>query len=275
MKRYWFIFVLVLVVFTITHVAWADNFEWYTLKDEVSGGINFRSSPSLDGEILECMIIGFIHMVPLFKIVEKRPDGWYKAQSNRNGVARNVDYEYGYFWVAGWYLRKVDIEKEKLGILVPADYEYYEGIRVHKEPHVFSDSEHTVPSKLRYIYASVKMTGKHIGPLIEIIQLRYSGKGSKDFVLSGYFGFKVGSEYLEFSIPKILYTRAIRIDGGHYSGSFNVRSGPSILNEWAGNYGSGGMKVTVIGEQGHFYKTSKGNKWILKQCLVDSVDSKE
>jgi len=270
MKRYWFVFVCLAVVITMTRMAWADDFEWYTVKDKISGGINFRSEPSLDSEILECMILEFIYVVPLFKIVEKRMDGWYRAVSNRNGVARNVKYGYRCFWVAGWLLRKVDPEKEKLGILVPADYGYSIGINVHRKPHVFSYSEiDVVPNQWEYVYASVKMTGKRIGPFIEIIQLCCFGKGSKGFVLGEYFGFKGDDKYLEFPVSKIFYTRATYLDGGYYLGSFTARVEPSILSEWAGDYGSGGMRVKVIGEQGYFYRTSKG-KWIFKQCLVDS-----
>jgi len=267
MKKYLFLFVLLLVVFTMTH-AWANDFEWYTVKDEISGGINFRSEPILDSEVLVCMILdNFVYVIPLFRVVEKRMDGWYKVQSNRNGVDINVNYEYKYFWVAGWLLRKVNPEKEKLGILVPADYEYSIGVNVHKEPHVFSCSEGGVPNRWKYVYVAVKMTGKRIGPFIEIIQLCCFGKGSKGFVLGEYFGFKEGSKYLKFSVPKTFYTRTIYLDGGYYSGSFTARAGPSILSRKVYNYASGGMQVEVVGEQGHFYKTSK-NKWIFKQCLI-------
>jgi len=273
MKKYWFLFIFLSMAITITQVVQADDFEWYTMKDEISGGINFRSEPSLDSKVLKCMILDFHYVVPLFKVVEKRPDGWYKVQSNRNGVARNINYQYKYFWVAGWLLRKVDPKKEKLGILVPADYEYSVGIAIYQEPHIFSCPEwrRAIPNQWKYIYASVKMTGKRIGPFIEIIQPCGLGKGDKSFVLGEYFGLsglEENDKYLEFSIPKIFYTRSTCLDNSYYSGSLVARVGPSILSKKAGNYASGGIQVEVIGEQGHFYKTSK-NKWIFKQCLVD------
>lgn len=268
--------ILVLFVFLaamgvmIDKTVWADDFEWYTLKDEISGAINFRSEPSLNSKILDYAIIQFCYVVPLFKIVEKRSDGWYRAKSNREGFARNTDYQYKYFWVAGCLLRKVDLQKEKLAVLVPADYDYSTGISVHEKPHVFSQPEwKAVPNDWQYIYASVKTTGKQTGPFIEIIQLDCFGKGNKEFVLAEYFGIKKQSRYLKFPVPKKFYTRSRYLNGDFYSGTLRTRKEPSILSRDAGDYARGGMPVKVIGEQGFFYKTSK-EKWILKQCLVNS-----
>jgi len=172
--------------------------------------------------------------------------------------------------VAGWLLRKVNLKEEMLSILVPADYNYQIGIDVHKKPHVFSYSRwDAVPNTWEYVYAAVKMTGKHIGPFIEIVELCCYHKDQKRFVYDEYFGFKKDSRYMEFPVPKILYTRSTYLDGSYYSGSLATRSKPSILSKKAGVYMYGGMRVKVIGEQGYFYKTRK-NKWILKQCLVDS-----
>jgi len=264
------ILVILLAVIAVNQVAWADNFEWYTVKDKISGAINFRSEPNLDSDILDYMMIKFCYVVPLFKIVEKKPNGWYRAKSNREGIARDVNYEYKYFWVAGWLLRKVDPQKEKLAILVPANYDYWMGINIHEKPHVFSYSiSDAVPNYWEYIYASVKMTGKQIGPFVEILKLdcfNNNNKG-KRFVFGEYFGFKKDNRYIKFSIPKIFYTRSTYLDYSYYSRSLTVRAKPSILSKKVGTYARGGMLVKVVGEQGYFYKTNK-NKWILKQCLT-------
>jgi len=54
MKRTLILFVLLAMV-AVSQKTWAD--EWYTVKDEISGGINFRSEPNLNSEILDCMIL--------------------------------------------------------------------------------------------------------------------------------------------------------------------------------------------------------------------------
>lgn len=269
MKKYYFLFILVLLIGGVCQGVWAEDFAWYTPKDRISGGIYLRQGPSLDSEVARLMILQYFYAKPLFKVVAKEPNGMYKVQSNRNGTPRDVDYEYFYFWVAGWLLRKVDLEKEKIAVLVPADYKYEYGINVYSKPHIFSEQGwDTVPNRWQYAYVSVKMTGQHVGPFIEIIQQYGNREGGKHFILSEFFGFKNNRPFIKYSAAKILYTRSTYLDGSSYRARVIVRKEPSLLSARAGYYAPGGSLVKVIGERGYFYKTYDDES-IFKQCLVE------
>ncbi len=268
MKKCSFLFILVLII-GVSQGVWAENFEWYTPKDKITGGIYLRNGPSLDSEVVELMCLPYFYVVPLLKVVGKEPNGMYKVLSNRNGTPRGVEYEYFYFWVAGWLLRKVDLEKENLALLVPAEYEYSNGINVYSKPHIFNEEGWgDIPNRWQYAYVSVKMTGKHIGPFVEITQLHGYGEGKREFTLSEFFGFKNNSPFIKYPATKRLYTRSTYLDGSRYRGIIIVRKKPSLLSTKAGYYVFGNLPVKVIGEQGYFYKTIN-HEWIFKQCLAE------
>ena len=67
--------------------SFAEEFEWYGVKDGVSGGINLRKEASLDAGIHTCMILNFFYVKPLFKVVAKEGE-WFKCKSNRDGIPR-------------------------------------------------------------------------------------------------------------------------------------------------------------------------------------------
>jgi hypothetical protein len=273
MKKYGFLFIflfiLALILVGVCQGAGAEDFAWYTPKERVTGGINLRQGPSLHSEVAELVILQYFYAVPLFKVVAKDPKCMFKVQSNRNGTPRNADYKYSYFWVASWLLRKVDLEKDKLAVLLPADYEYKYGINVYSQPHIFSEqSWDTVPNCWQYAYVSVEMTGRHEGPFIEIIQQYGSREGGKYFILSEFFGFKSNAPPIKYPTARTLYTRSTYLDGSRYWGRISVRKEPSLLSLETGYYACGGLSVKVIGEQGDFYNTRDG-EWIFKQCLVE------
>lgn len=268
MRKHKILFFLVLFFLLGGSNVYAEGYEWYAIKEGVTGGINFRQGPSMDSEIVECMILNFMFPVPLFRVVEELPSGWYRVQSNRNGTPRNVEYEYTYFYVASMLLRKVDLVAEKLAVLEPADYWYNNGIDIHPSPHVFSYSRWTAfPNTWKYVYPAVQMTGLHEGPMMQIVQLCCHGEASKHWVVSEFFGIKSpNNTFKKYPKPQILYTRIIYIEGGAYLGSFYTRAKPSILSSVSGGYAGGDIQVRTVGEQGYFYLTDKG-KWIFKQCL--------
>ncbi len=269
MKKYGFLFILVLLIVGFSQGVLAEDFEWYTVKDGVRGGLFLRKGPGRDSPVLEKTADWYFFLEPLFKVVGKEPNGMYKCLSNRNGVPRVIDYKYFHFWAAGEYLRKVDPEKEKLALLVPADYEYFFGINVYEKPHIFyEEGWGDLPNRWQYAYGAVKMTGKHVGPFIETFQLHGRYQGKIYFVLSEFFGFKNNSPFKKYPAVKILYTRSKYLNDELCLKRIFFREKPSILSLKAGYYGSGGAPVRVIGEQGDFYKT-RDREYIFKQCLVE------
>lgn len=248
---------IMLMCFAVLLLSVKAEAEYLRVKEEFKEAINVREGPGFTYRVIGWANASMTWTVPIVEATGQEHNGWIEIVCQKNCKSSFIwpRKVFLFGWAAKDFFRKVDIGKEKLLRLCPAEYNYRHGIFVHIIPDITDLYWGAVINKNKWNICFVEKSGKKTNEWLEIVC--QENKSRRSYVLGEFFGVKAESKFIKYDHPRVFYTKGYNI---------NARKGSSILSKVLGAYAFKGQKVIVCGGKYPWYLTNK-NKWVFAGWL--------